>query len=330
MVKDKLEIYNLQFPDYVNELTIGDYVFTRVNDYEKAFGGMMKLHNSKGGEFNVNIQAGSHQITATVKMPIKEKFCVLPFENKNLTQLEDILLLFSIFTGRNVFKKDWENTNDLALISDHRKFNFGGQLMCSVKYESMWKNKNTGKLKTEDEMKNIPTFDWDLIDIGFEKTLNKVFELISSESWQEEYFKGYFLFLYKDAIQRQILEKSFLTCWTIWEQIFSIKNNNWLHDKDIFKMGGDKKIAYILEKYFYKKINEKAWVNIARLTKSRNRLVHFGKKMDNVTSEEKNMFIRLTEQLVAIILELKPSNVFNSFEKLDAFLNSSAKTKTPV
>ena len=37
------------------------------------------------------------------------------------------------------------------------------------------------------------------------------------------------------------------------------------------------------------------------------------------------MFIRLTEQLIAIILELSPSNIFNSFEDLDNFLSEKKK-----
>jgi len=318
--KKILQIYNLEFPAYIEELKIGDYLFKRIKDYEKAFNGMMHLVNSSGSEFNTKIQTGSHQITATVEIPLKEKESVLPWENK-LTQLDDILLLLTIFTDRNVFKKDWEDNDNSCVISDHRVHHFGGQLSCSIKYEARWKHIDSGIIKNEDEMKNVSEFGYNLIDIGFEKTLNQLLQLISSKSWQDEYSQGYFLFLYRDALPRQILERSFLTCWTIWEQIFSIKHRKWLPDDDIFKMGADKKIAYILTTYFSKNIDKTGWNNIRRITKSRNRLVHFGKKMDNVTNKEKELLVRLTEQLIAYILNLQPSNIFNSFEKLEEFLS---------
>ena len=43
-------------------------------------------------------------------------------------------------------------------------------------------------------------------------------------------------------------------------------------------------------------------------------------KTDNTDYKEMEMFIRLTEQLMAIILGLQPSNAFNSTEKLQIFL----------
>lgn len=143
---------------------------------------------------------------------------------------------------------------------------------------------------------------------------------ISSKEWQEEYEGGYFLFLFRSAIQRQIRETSFILCWTIWEHIFAIKNRKWLDNSTMEQMSGDKKIAFILNQHFLKKIDEKARKNIQRISKTRNRLIHFGIKTDQVDLKEMDMFIRLTEQLMAIILGLSPSNLFNSFEDLDSFL----------
>jgi hypothetical protein len=131
--------------------------------------------------------------------------------------------------------------------------------------------------------------------------------------------------LFRSAIQRQILESSFISCWTIWEHIFAIKNRKWLDDKAIIQMSGDKKIAFILNHYFLKKIDSNARKEIQRINGTRNRLVHFGIKTEQVDFNEMEMFIRLTEQLMAIILGLSPSNIFNSFERLEAFLNPKSK-----
>ncbi len=320
-----MEIFNLEFPPYINELTIGDYLFKRVENYPEVFRSMMHLVNSTGSEFNTNVQTGSHQITATVKLPEKEKKCVLPWSDKNLTQLDDVLFLLTIFTGRNVFKKNWEDKNDIAIIQDHRIHHYGGQLHLSLSHDWLFKNKDTGELKNEEEMRNTQIFDWNKVNVGFEKSLNQVLATISSKKWQEEYEGGYFLFLFRSAIQRQIIETSFISCWTIWEHIFAIKNRKWLDNKAIEQMSGDKKIAFILNQYFLKKVDNTARRNIQRINKTRNRLVHFGIKTEQVDTKEMEMFIRLTEQLIAIILELSPSNIFNSFEKLDSFLNGTSK-----
>ena len=228
-----LQIFNLEFPSYVEELKIGNYIFKRVKNYKEAFNGMMCLVNSSGDEFDTQIKVGSHQITATVEIPQKEKKCVLPFENKKLTQLDDILFLLTIFTDRNVFKKDWEDSDNIAIISDHRIHQYGGQLRCSMQNESRWKDINTRELKNEAEMKDIPVFDYHQIDIGFENTLNKVLNLVSGKKWRNEYEDGYFLFLFRSATQRQIIETAFISCWTIWEHIFAIKNRKWLDNRTI-------------------------------------------------------------------------------------------------
>jgi len=306
--KKILQIFNLEFPPYIKELKIGNYIFKRVKNYNEAFSDMMQFGNIG----NCPVKTGSHQITATIEMPQKEKKRVLPFKNKKLTQLDDILFLLTIFTDRNVFKKDWKDSYNKVIISDHRIHKYGRQLICSIPYESKPEYTNTGKLKNE-------------IDIGFENILNKVLNLISSKKWQNDYEGGYFLFLFKSAMQRQIIETSFISCWTIWEHIFAIKNRKWLDDEVVRQMSGDKKIAFILSEYFLKNIDNTARKNIQKINKTRNRIVHFGKKTEQVDYGEMEMFIRLTEQLVAIILELSPSNIFNSFERIDTFLKNCKK-----
>ncbi len=319
-MKKQIEVYNLEFPPYIEELNIGDYKFKRVSSYERSFDGLMHLANRTGSEFDTKIQTGSHQITAIIETPEQEKASILPWADRS-TQLDDVLFLLTLFTGRNVFQKNWDGEEEkIALVQDHRLHYYGGQLILSIKYESMWKHKGTAELKTAEEIKNIPVFDYHQINIGFEKSINKALQIISSKEWQYEYEGGYFLFLFRSAIQRQIIETSFLLCWVIWEHIFAIRNRKWLDDKTIEQMEGDKKISFILNKYFLKEIDEVARRNIRRINRTRNRLVHFGKKTEDVDLEEMEMFIRLTEQLMAIVLGLAPSNAFNSFESLDDFL----------
>lgn len=319
-------IYNLEFPDYINELVIGDYKFERLpnDEYKAAFDKLTHLVESYGSEYSTKVQTGSHQITAIVTIPNREKRCKLPWADTKLTQLDDILFLLTLFTGRNVFKKDWREEN-VALPQDHRIHYYGGQLHLSIKAERKWQNKLTGEIKEEKEIQGIPIFNYNVINVGFEKGINKVLITISSRKWQKEYEKGYFLFLFRSAIQRQIIETSFLLCWTIWEHIFAIRNRNWLDDKAIEQMGGDKKISFILNQYFLKNIDSSARNNIQRINKTRNRIVHFGKKTDGVDIKEMEMFIRLTEQLIAVVLNLQPSNVFNSLEELDVFLKKQEK-----
>ncbi|MCK5138557.1 MAG: hypothetical protein KAQ85_01840 [Thermodesulfovibrionia bacterium] len=324
--KKFLEIYNLEFPPYIKKLTIGDYKFKRIGNYKEASDNMMWLLTSYGSEFDRQTKTGSHQVTAIVEVPQTEKKCELPWGDKKSTQLYDVLFLLTIFTGRNVFEKNWDDENDIAIIQDYRMHQYGGQLITSLNGEWVFMNIDTGEFRSEEEIKgmdNVEQMDWNKVDIGFEKNLNQVLNKISSKSWQDEYEGGYFLLLFKSAMQRQIIGTSFILCWTVWEHIFAIKNRNWLDDKTIEQMSSDKKISYILNKYFLKDIDDGARKNIQRINKTRNRLVHFGKKTDNVDFAEMNMFIRLTEQLIATILGLRPSNLFNSFDELDNFLKKS-------
>ncbi len=78
-----LQIFNLEFPSYIEELKIGDYVFKRTKDYKQAFDSMMHLVNSFGREFNTQIKVGSHQITAIVEIAQKEKNVFYHLETKN-------------------------------------------------------------------------------------------------------------------------------------------------------------------------------------------------------------------------------------------------------
>ncbi len=91
----------------------------------------------------------------------------------------------------------------------------------------------------------------------------------------------------------------------------------------IEQMSGDKKVSFILNKYLLVDIDEKARKEVKRITQARNRLIHYGIKPDNVDLKEMELIIRLTEQIMAIVLKLQPSNAFNSVERLRALLKKS-------
>ena len=147
----ELPIFNLEFPPYVYEIQVGDYSFKRIPNYKEAFDKMMHLVDSSGSEFQTKVQVGSHQITAVVQLPIKEKKAVLSWQSP-LKQLDDILLLFSIFTDRNVFKKDWPDKNGSIVMAEHRMHHYGAQLLLSLKSDWVFKSRKTGEIRTQKQM----------------------------------------------------------------------------------------------------------------------------------------------------------------------------------
>ena len=68
------------------------------------------------------------------------------------------------------------------------------------------------------------------------------------------------------------------------------------------------------------KIDKHSRIQIRRLAETRNRLVHFGKfpELDQV-HKDAELFIQLTESLIARILGLIPSNVLNTKERTNEF-----------
>lgn len=129
------------------------------------------------------------------------------------------------------------------------------------------------------------------------------------------------------AFRRQILESAFMQCWTIWEHLFAILNQKWLSKEKIINLSSFEKISYILVGYAIREeINNEDREKIKSLSEIRNKLIHFGcfPERDSVRNEAE-LFIRITEFVIAKILELSPSNLFNTIEKLDDFLCSKKK-----
>lgn len=317
-------VYNLEFPHGVNEFKLGDYIFKKVDNYGEAFGELQHLSSTYDIDHITTVKTGGHQITGIVFVPEKEKPAVLPWGDNNPTQLLDVVLLLTLFNDWNVFIKDWEYDENVAILVDHRMHKWGGQLLLSAPFELRWKDRQTGEVKIESEIDNKPIINYDQMNVGFESSLNEVLNLISSEKWCEKYGQGYFLFLFKQAIQMQIIETSFILCWAIWEHIFTLLNKKWLSKKTIETINGNEKISFILSEYFGISLDYQAKKEISRLVETRNRIVHFGIKADHTDNKEMELFIRLTEQLMAIILELKPADVFDSTRKLKEFLSGKS------
>jgi hypothetical protein len=321
----ELVVYNLEFPRYVYTLEIEGYKFKRVIDYEKAFAGLQHKIEVVGSEFPIKPTTGTHQHTAFVEIPEKENMAILPWiKDSNFTKLQDVLLFLTLFTGRNVFALN-PGEEKYPLRPDPRGHFWGGQFRLSTRKDIKWRNKKTGVLLSDNEMRGKCVFDYEHLDLGLEKTINEVLKIIVSEKWREIYDSGYFIFTFRQAMRQDDTEPAFLLCWSVWEHLFAIHNREWLDDSSIEQTSGDKKIAFILNKYLLVKIDDPARSEIKRITKARNRLIHFGKKPDNVDLDEMIMFIRLTEQIIAIVLELQPSNAFNSIDHLHTFLKGKNK-----
>lgn len=316
----ELSVYNLKFPAYIHELNIADYKFKRGADYEKAFAGLQHIIEVSGSEFPEKPNTGTHQQTALVEIPGKEGPAILPWaEESNFTKLQDILLFLTLFIGRNVFVLN-PGEEQYPLRPDPRGHFWGGQFRLSIRRDVKWRHRETGEFRSDKEMKTQPVSDYNYLDFGLEQTINEVMNTITTQKWLEEYGSGYFIFIFRQAMKQDDTEPAFLLCWTIWEHLFTLHNRQWLDDVSIDQTSGYNKIAFILNKYLLVKIDNAAKIEIKRIAKARNRLVHFGEIPDDVDLDEMVMFIRLTEQIMAIVLGLQPSNAFNSVEQLQDFL----------
>ncbi len=183
MIKEHI-VYNLEFPEYINEMNLGGYVFKRLPEYPKVYSKMMWLVNSSGSEFATKEHTGSHQATASVFETGTPSS--LPWREDNATKLQDVCLILSIFTQRHVFLLEKETfENNPTLVSDHRSFHYGGILKCSIPYEAEYFNKDNFKKITKKKIINYE----DIVeqrDVGFQKGINKIIKLISNKQWQKK------------------------------------------------------------------------------------------------------------------------------------------------
>lgn len=305
-----LNVYNLEFPSHIEKIDIFRHVFTRHDNYEERFLSLQHLV-SGFSEFHIKKTTGTHQITAQVELPSNIEPPVFEWRDAPFGVLSDILLLLSMFTGREVFIfHPFKEVDEYPITADSRVSPWGGILRVSIPYLEG------------------PRDEWGFAgDIGFENGINKVCQLIRSEDWQHKYRNGYFLLLAKQAFKRQTLESSFLQCWTIWEHLFTIHNDDWLDRKQIEKLPAADKITYILIRYALRnEIDSIARNRINTLSEIRNRLIHFGRFPErDAVHDDAILFIRLTEFIIAKTLGLMPSNLFNTIEKLEEFISSTKR-----
>jgi hypothetical protein len=311
------DVYNLEFPSWCPGITLFGYRFSRVDNYQEQVCRLQHL-GTVHSEFKVSANTGAHAITAYVEIPEQEESAILEWGNNNATALNDILLLLSIFTKRDVFVVDPQVTKDAGwmITSDPRVYYGGGILRCSIPYKAQ-------PIDSE-------PYGYDMgfkYDIGFEEGLNRIYSLIRSEEWQRKYRRGYFLFLARMAFRRQPLEAVFIQCWTIWEHLFAILNQNWLSLRQIRQISAVEKVSYILVKYALRdEIGDADRKKIESLANIRNRLVHFGRFPDRgAVHDDAVLFTRLTEFIIARILGLAPSDVLNTMERLEEFLTTSSR-----
>jgi hypothetical protein len=303
------DVYNLEFPSWCSEIAIFGYRFSRVDNYREQVCRLQHL-GSFHSEFEVSASTGTHAITAHVEIPEQEESAILEWGGSDATALNDILLLLSIFTQRDVFVVEPTMTKDAGWVvtSDPRVYYGGGILRCSVPYK---------KQLIDPEPCSY--------NIGFEEELNRIYSLIRDEEWQRKYRHGYFLFLARMAFRRQPLEAAFIQCWTIWEHLFTVLNENWLSSQQIRKISAVEKISYILVEYALRdEVGDADRKRIESLANIRNRLIHFGRFPDRgAVHDDAILFTRLTEFIIARILDLVPSNVLNTMERLEEFLATS-------
>ncbi|MBU0705643.1 hypothetical protein KJ657_03995 [Patescibacteria group bacterium] len=316
------KVYNLEFRPYSNEMKIGDYIFKRVEDYPEKRMKLQHLGGISDSEFTTVESEGSNQITATVDCPEKERASIFPCSDENTTHLQDVLLLLTIFTKRNVFSIDDDEKG--LIVADCRQHNYGGSLTCSLPYQGEIFDKTTMKIL---DIKQYDEYQYphrcQTRDITLEKGINKILDLISKKEWQQKYGKGYYLFLYRQAVEPMNIEAHFILCWTIWEHLFSLHNKKWLPEKSLEKTSGSEKIAYILTEYFVHELDSNAHKEISKLKDARDRIIHFGKRPTTINLEDMGLFIHATECLVAKTLELNPSQIYDVDKRLAKFLHIS-------
>ena len=129
------EVYNLEFPPWCKEVSIFGYDFTRVDDYQTRVASLQHLITSYV-EFRIPANTGNHAVTAYVDLPGREEKAAIKRPGTHGTALSDILLLLSIFTGRDVFTVDGasDGSTGRIIIADPRIYDWGAALITSIPY----------------------------------------------------------------------------------------------------------------------------------------------------------------------------------------------------
>ncbi len=318
------EVYNLEFPSWCDRISAGGYSFLRVPEYRDRY--LALQHRTSGiSEYEVACNSGSHQVTANVFLPDTEERSILFRQSLSHTGLDDLLLLLSIFTQRHVFtlwsheekddqpKRLHSIPSGAMLTADHRQFPRGGIAIVSLGYEQQ--QGGTGS--------------HGYFDGAVEKGLNSALALLRDEEWQNRYGSGQFLLLYREIIAADRPEIAFTLAWTMWEHMFSVQNS--MRPSKGTRVTAKEKILYVAFRLLGLDESLPLHSRIDELVKTRNHLVHVGRIPDNNDSENSSyrnsvsLFLELSEMLIVRSLKLgEPSNLFNTIERLEAWLKEKS------
>jgi len=300
-------IWNLEFPSWCDVLTIGGYRFERIDGYEEA---LKSLHRTVAVsyEFQLDVGTGGHAQTAVVHRPAKECGAVLDWQEKDATELDDILLLLTLLTSRDVFCSPREING--AVTCDPRIHQYGHVL-------------RTALPRTMKSVDPAPNRCW----IGLEEGLNAVHDLVRDPEWRAKHGGGYFLFLLRQAVLARTIESAFIQYWTILEHLFAVLHGPWMSDRQIQQLEACDKMCFFLVEYaLASEIEEKGRQRIRELVRTRNRLVHNGRFPEKSTANaDAVLFTELAEFVVAKILGLAPTELFNTMERFEKFLTRAGE-----
>lgn len=304
------DVCNLEFPRGCRELLIHGHKFVATDSYPDDIKRLSHLTGCISDDVRYERNIGSNVLTARVHVPEVTEPSILEWSD-NGTALNDVLLLLSLFTGREVVATDNFKENPPVLV-DPRQFPWGATLECSLPYQA----EASGERREQ--------------NAGFENAVNGVYEKMRDDEWSRRYERGYFLLLAKNAFQQRTIESAFIHCWTIWEHLFSLLNRHWLSDEHIRKLDSTEKISFVLTQFAIRpEINRQERARIKDLSQIRNRLIHYGRipPQDRV-HDDAELFIRLTEHVVLRILGLLPSRLFNTLYRLEEYLNAKQKQQS--
>lgn len=308
------QVYNLEFPAWCREMAIHGYRFVRVREYEERLA-LLQHTSGSGIEFSVVASPGRHAVASCVENPASEEKSVLPWSDReNRTALDDILLLLSIFSRRDVFAVEDACAGEAEGLwtADPRLHIGGGILRSSMPYREQVAG------------------DGHVYDIGFEEGVGEVYSLIRSASWQRKYGHGYVLFLALHAFKCSLLEAAIAQCWTMWEHLFSLHSRGELPHEEVDRTGGGAKIAFLLDGCdLAEQVSEHGTVE--RLSQLTDMIVRSGRiPEDGSAQRDALLFLRLTEVLLAKILGLSPPNVLGTQREWERPSGVSRKGKMSV
>lgn len=312
----KARVYNLEFPSYCPEFSIGDYRFTRDAEYPKSIVSLQHLVTSHS-EFFLTAVTGSHAHTAWTDLPDNERPAQFSTAGHHHSELDDVLLLLSLVTCRDVFavRDEGEPLHVPIIIADSRLHPFGGSIRAGIPFRRV--------------PGGLGRHGW--FNGGFQEGMNSIFETTRDSNWRKKYGDGRFLVLALNAFRRQAIESSFIQCWTLWEHLFAVHNRHWISANNVEKLRAIEKVAFIYSEYIFpgQEVDDLARDRIAQLAKIRNRLVHFGIFPEKDTAfEEALLFVELTEIVVARSLGIEPGGALSTIDRLQNWLRGG-RPRTP-